>query len=124
MINPTPKQAAKMLKHKILRSRIDDIQVIRKTCGKTVWIDNRTVRRPYPEPADVYLFAMDSMQVYIICPYCQQIHVHGGDDVGGMRVSHCFTYCHPNYRIMPIAAIPESSQQNLRKTSNNVHLDN
>jgi len=101
MINPTPKQAVKMFKNKTLTFHKGDIQSIKQTCGKTAWIDNRTVHRPFPEPADVYPFAVDSTHVYIICPWCRRIHVHGRG-VGG-RVSHCKPpNYHPDYRIMPI----------------------
>lgn len=28
---------------------------------------------------NIYPIAIDSFHVYIVCPYCQQIHIHGND---------------------------------------------
>jgi len=104
MKNMTPKQAARYFKGKDLKYRFGDIQVIRKTCERNVWIDNRTVHTLHLEPACVFPFALDSSHVYIICPYCQTFHVHSNKqgDYGGMRVSHCHIQRHPDYNIMPI----------------------
>lgn len=104
MKNLTPKQAARMLETKTIMFVDGDIQSY-KSKGRTVWIDNRTVHHPHPESAVVYPLALDTYHVYIVCPYCGEIHVHGNarGDYEGNRVPHCGTGTHPNYEIKAIS---------------------
>ena len=53
---------------------------------------------------NIYPIAIDSFYVYIVCPYCQQIHIHGNDKghYEGPRCSHCFTQA-KNYKIVNIS---------------------
>lgn len=54
----------------------------------------------------VYPIAATKKQVYIVCPWCKGIHVHGGsaDDCAGGRTSHCDANPHINdgYDILEI----------------------
>jgi len=100
MKNLTPKQMAQKFKTKNVTFSLGDIQFYRDQ-GRTVWIDNRTTHKLEPAAAIVYPFALDDIHVYIVCPYCGEIHAHGSakGDYEGMRVSHCHTPYHANYYI-------------------------
>lgn len=52
---------------------------------------------------NIYPIAIDSFHVYIVCPYCQRIHIHGNDKghYEGHRCPHCFTKA-KNYKILKI----------------------
>lgn len=51
----------------------------------------------------VYPIAIDRHQVYIVCPWCREIHVHGNDHgrYNGHRSPHCKNYVprNPGYVI-------------------------
>ncbi len=55
---------------------------------------------------NVYPIAIDRHHVYIVCPWCREIHNHGNDngDYEGHRVSHCSEECedhdHSGYVIL------------------------
>ncbi len=40
----------------------------------------------------VYPIALTNSQVYIVCPYCGEVHVHGNSEgcYEGHRTAHCF----------------------------------
>ncbi len=42
---------------------------------------------------NVYPIAVDERHVYIVCPLCKEIHIHGNDkgDYEGQRIPHCKT---------------------------------
>jgi hypothetical protein len=103
MKNLTAKQAVKMFQTKTITFADGDIQHYRDH-GRDVWIDNRTERKPQPEAPTVFPFALDSWHVFIVCPYCGEIHAHGNanGEYEGVRVSHCATPLHPNYYIKQI----------------------
>lgn len=60
---------------------------------------NKRIKRQVIDPRSfkvdgrwqVYPIAVTRKQVYIVCPWCKGIHVHGGsaDDCAGGRTSHC-----------------------------------
>ncbi len=39
-----------------------------------------------------YIVGEDELTVKVLCPYCQQIHIHGkaGEDPEGSRAPHCW----------------------------------
>lgn len=41
---------------------------------------------------NVYPIAIDNYHVYIVCPWCQKVHIHGNDRgcYEGHRASHCW----------------------------------
>lgn len=51
---------------------------------------------------EVYPLATTPTNVYIVCPYCKMIHIHGNKagDYEGCRTPHCFAKGY--YRIMKI----------------------
>ena len=105
MKNFTPKQAIVFFRKMFLTFRDGDIQTIRKTHQRSIWLDLRTEYRI--NNANVYPYALDlhSRRVYVICPYCKRFHVHGIDSngkYGGMRTAHCHDPDNPNYNIVQI----------------------
>lgn len=62
---------------------------------KKLAIDGRSFASP-PGHWHVYPVAQDKTRVYIVCPYCGRIHIHGagGGDYEGHRVEHCNGYSH------------------------------
>lgn len=54
----------------------------------------------------IYPIALSRSQVYIVCPYCGEIHAHGNDKGGyeGFRVPHC----HPREHDYCIDNLPEA----------------
>lgn len=60
-------------------------------CGrKKLATDRRSFDSP-PGCWHVYPVALDKTHVYIVCPYCGYIHIHGagGGDYEGHRTAHC-----------------------------------
>jgi predicted RNA-binding Zn-ribbon protein involved in translation (DUF1610 family) len=51
----------------------------------------------------VYPLAVDRHHVYIACPHCGKVHIHGAnkDGYAGVRVPHC-VYSKPNYEIVDV----------------------
>ena len=49
--------------------------------------------------------AVDLIQVYILCPYCGEVHMHGSNGIiedaeYGHRVAHCHTPNHGGYYLV------------------------
>lgn len=51
---------------------------------------------------NVYPIALDRYCVYIVCPHCHEIHVHGNDkgNYEGPRCPHCFSVEAKTYYIL------------------------
>lgn len=52
---------------------------------------------------NIYPIARDKHQVFIVCPYCGEVHLHGNNqgNYEGMRVPHCKRLIEtPNYNIL------------------------
>ena len=92
MTNFTPAEARNFFQTKHVTFTLGDIQCEKRKGGRTIWIDNRTERKLYPDESNVLPIAVDEHRTFVICPHCQSFHVHGNDLIGqaeGHRVSDC-----------------------------------
>lgn len=69
---------------------LNDLEVFKWKGNRQSVID----RRSFDNPAEcwhVYPIAVDNVHVFIVCPFCGNIHLHGagGGDYEGHRVEHC-----------------------------------
>lgn len=76
--------------HGKLLVNLDDLEVFKWKGNRQSIID----RRSFDNPAEcwhVYPIAVDNVHVFIVCPFCGNIHLHGvsGGDYEGHRVEHC-----------------------------------
>ena len=74
---------------------LNDLGMIEWEGGKRLVIDGRSFDSP-PGCWHVYPVALDKTHVYIVCPYCGHIHLHGagGGDFEGHRIAHCNSHSH------------------------------
>ena len=74
---------------------LNDLGMIEWEGGKKLVIDGRSFDSP-PGCWHVYPVALDKTHVYIVCPYCGHIHLHGagGGDYEGHRIAHCNSRSH------------------------------
>lgn len=74
---------------------LNDLGVIEWDGGKKLVIDGRSFDSP-PGWWHVYPVALDKTHVYIVCPFCGNIHLHGagGGDYEGHRIAHCNSRSH------------------------------
>lgn len=51
---------------------------------------------------NIYPIAIDNHHVYIVCPLCRKVHIHGNDRgcYEGPRCPHCFPIPTDNYNIL------------------------
>lgn len=51
---------------------------------------------------NIYPIAIDNYHVYIVCPLCRKVHIHGNDRgcYEGPRCPHCFPIPTDNYNIL------------------------
>lgn len=54
---------------------------------------------------NIYPIAIDNYHVYIVCPFCQKIHIHGNNKghYEGPRCPHCFPVQANSYNILDIS---------------------
>lgn len=81
--------------HGKLLVNLDDLEVFKWKGNRQSIID----RRSFDNPAEcwhVFPVALDKTHVYIVCPYCGHIHLHGagGGDYEGHRIAHCNSRSH------------------------------
>lgn len=77
---------------KMIINNFNNADVIEIDERRSVVIDHRTYISPDDESWHVYPVALTIKGVYIVCPYCGQIHVHGvnpGGHYAGHRLDHC-----------------------------------
>jgi len=48
----------------------------------------------------VFPIGYDNIHVYIVCPFCGEIHIHGRSNSNGHRVSHCRELNNKGYVIL------------------------
>lgn len=74
---------------------LDGLGMIEWEGGKKLVIDGRSFDSP-PGCWHVFPVALDKTHVYIVCPYCGHIHLHGagGGDYEGHRIAHCNSRSH------------------------------
>lgn len=74
---------------------LNDLGVIEWDDGRKLVIDGRSYASPLGE-WHVHPIALDKAHVFIVCPYCGHIHLHGagGGDYEGHRVEHCNGHSH------------------------------
>lgn len=75
-------------KNHVLPSSIERLQIIKKN-GSQFVIDPETVEQDGVFKVSPLVFTDN--QMYVVCPFCGQIHVHGGGDghYSGSRTAHC-----------------------------------
>lgn len=68
---------------------------------------------------NIYPIAIDNHHVYIVCPYCQKVHIHGNSkgQYEGPRCPHCFLTQANDYNILNMPNIAEElSPKKLKKS--------
>ena len=86
MTNTTEAYLRRILKVKNILAGEGDIFCYQDQ-NHTYWLDRRTEWPIGSDTAIVFPLAADNVRVFVICPFCKEIHVHGHGE--GYRSSDC-----------------------------------
>lgn len=86
MVNVSEKRMREIIKSRTFLADEADIFCY-KDANRTYWLDRRTTWQKDGCTATVFPFAMDDKRVFVVCPFCKDIHVHGHGE--GFRTPDC-----------------------------------